>query len=115
MSMMEQFAPLLERLDLQETNEKKKGKKSRNAETPKKLPWDQRGRDPTFTELAGSMVFSSKDSSPKDSKRRETIFDATELMEQNVQAPSYRKTIPLFKGELKTPYASVRLADFLKI
>jgi hypothetical protein len=42
-SMMERFAPLFERLDLQETNEKKKGKKSRNSETPKKLPWDQRG------------------------------------------------------------------------
>jgi hypothetical protein len=101
-SMMERFAPLLERLDLQETNEKKKGKKSRKAETPKKLPWEQRGRDPTFTELAGSMVFSSNDSSPKDFKRRETIFDITEQMEQNIQAPSYRKTIPLFKGELKT-------------
>jgi hypothetical protein len=102
-SMMERFAPLLlERLDLQETNEKKKGKKSRKAETHKKLPWEQRGRDPTFTELAGSMVFSSNDSSPKDSKRRETIFDITEQMEQNIQAPSYRKIIPLFKGELKT-------------
>jgi hypothetical protein len=27
-------------------------------------------------------------------------------MEQNVQAPSYRKTIPLFRGELKTLYFS---------
>jgi hypothetical protein len=105
-SIMERFLPLLERLDLQETSEKKKGKKPRAAETPKKYPWD-RTRDPTFTEVAGSMAYSSKDSSPKDFKRRNTIFDQAEDIEDRAQAPSYRKTIPPFKGELK----STRLSD----
>ena len=105
-SIMERFLPLLERLDLQETNQKKKGKKPRAAETPKRYPWD-RTRDPTFTEIAGSMAYSSKDSSPKDFKRRETIFDQAENIEDRAQAPSYRKTIPPFKGELK----STRLSD----
>jgi hypothetical protein len=100
--MMEQFFPLLESLRLQQTNEKKKLRKNTNTETPKKLPWDQRGRDPTFTEMAGSMVFSSKESSPKDFKRRETIFNQADIIERNAQAPSYRKNIPPFKGELKT-------------
>ena len=101
-SMMVQFFPLLESLSLQKTNEKKKLQKFKPTETPKKLPWDQRGRDPTFTEMAGSMVFSSKDSSPKDFKRRETIFNQADVIERNAQAPSYRKNIPPFKGELKT-------------
>jgi hypothetical protein len=65
-------------------------------------PWDQRGRDPTFTEAAGSMVFSSKESSPKDFKRRETIFNQADIIERNTQAPSYRKNIPPFKGKLKS-------------
>ena len=53
------------------------------------------------------MIYSSKDSSPKDFKRRETIFDQAENIEDQAQAPSYRKTIPPFKGELK----STRLSD----
>ena len=82
-SMMVQFFPLLENLSLQKTNEKEKSKKFKPAETPKKLPWDQRGRDPTFTEMAGSMVFSSNESSPKDFKRRETIFNQADIIERN--------------------------------
>jgi hypothetical protein len=101
-SMMVQFFPLLESLSLQKTNEKRKFQKSKPTETPKKLPWEQRERDPTFTEMAGSMVFSSKESSPKDFKRRETIFNQAEIIERNAQAPSYRKNIPPFKGELKS-------------
>jgi hypothetical protein len=106
-TMMEQYFPLLQSLSLQKPNEKKKSQKFKSSETPKKLPWDQRSRDPTFTELAGSMVYSSKDSSLKDFKRRETIFDQAENIEDHAQAPSYRKTIPPFKGELK----STRLSD----
>ena len=100
-SVIEQFFPLLQSLSLQQTNEKKKTKKNIQ-ETPKKLPWDQRARDPTFTEMAGSMVYSSKDSSPKELKRRETIFSRADAIERNAQAPSYRKNIPPFKGELKS-------------
>ncbi len=101
-SMMGQFFPLLEGLNLQQTSEKKKSQKFKSNVTPKKMPWDQRTKDPTFTELAGSMVYSSKDSSPKEYKRRETIFNEAEIMERNTQVPSYRKTIPPFKGELKS-------------
>jgi hypothetical protein len=70
-SMMEQFFPLLQSLSLQQTSEKKKSQKFKPMETPKKLPLDQRGRDPTFTEAAGSMVYSSKESSPKEFKTRD--------------------------------------------
>jgi hypothetical protein len=92
-SMMEQFFPLLQSLSLQQISEKRKPQKFKPIETPKKVPWDQRGRDPTFTEVAGSMVFSSQESSPKDFKRRETIFNQAEIIERNAQAPSYRKNI----------------------
>jgi hypothetical protein len=98
-AMMEQFFPLLQSLTLQKPNEKKKSQKFKSPETPKKYPWE---RDPTFTELAGSMAYS-----PKDFKRRETIFDQAENIENHAQAPSYRKTIPQFKGELK----STRLSE----
>jgi hypothetical protein len=101
-TMMEQFFPLLEGLQIKQTNEKKKSQKFKPTETPKKLPWEQKYKDPTFTELAGSMIYSSKDSSPKEYKRRDTIFNEADLLEGNTQAPSYRKTIPPFKGELRT-------------
>jgi hypothetical protein len=68
--MMKHFFPLLGGMNLQETSDKRKSQKFK---TPKNLPWDQRGRDPTFTQAAGFMAYSSKDSSPKDYKRRETI------------------------------------------
>jgi hypothetical protein len=67
-SMMEQFFPLLQTLKQQKSNEKRKSQKFKPTETPKKLPWDQRDRDPIFNELAGSMIYSSKDISPKDLK-----------------------------------------------
>ncbi len=77
--------------------------KPKVVETPKKNPWEQRSRNSTFTEVAGCLAFSSAESSPsEDLRRRQSIFDEANALERHAQAPSYRKTIPAFRGELKS-------------
>jgi hypothetical protein len=65
--------------------------------------WNQRRRqDPTFTEFAGPLAFSTPETPDTMLKRRETIFEEAGTLEKSAKVPTFRRNVPAFHGKLKS-------------
>jgi hypothetical protein len=73
--------------------------------------WDSRRRNSTFTEIAGSLAFTSPETvNDEVRKRRDTIFEEAGNLEKGAMQPTFRRNVPAFKHELN----SLPFSDFTR-
>jgi len=97
------MTPVLERLNVKDPTQEENLRRAVVTPEIQRERWDSRRRNPTFTEMAGSLAFPSPEPiNDEVRRRRETIFEEAGNLEKGAMQPTFRRNVPAFKHELHT-------------